>query len=277
MEKISFQQSYSYTLFSAQLAKIGNPTTENATASAFNAPIFEPLFAPHYMRVWVIKKGYGQVETTKGTVELFENHAYFFPSHSIISTNCPQYIEQFYVDFLQNPEEVPIEQQFLFDVVSLKADLITKLIASLIELNRKKESWSPWTPFIISNTITTILSQFLIGYNQNYERLNPALTYIARNYNKTIPLTHLANLCDYSPEYFSSLFKSILSVSPQRYIINTRLNHAKILLANTNKKIREIGEEVGYPDPMHFTKIFTNMLSMTPTEYRNSCNATSNS
>ena len=52
------------------------------------------------------------------------------------------------------------------------------------------------------------------------------------------------------------------------YIILNRLLRAKYLLQTTNRSMIEIGEEVGYNNANHFSRIFKKYTDMTPMEYR---------
>jgi AraC-like DNA-binding protein len=60
-----------------------------------------------------------------------------------------------------------------------------------------------------------------------------------------------------------------MHISPQQYLINYRLEKARNLLKSTNLSISEISEQVGYPDPLSFSKIFKMYYKISPTEYRN--------
>ena len=52
------------------------------------------------------------------------------------------------------------------------------------------------------------------------------------------------------------------------YLLNLRLDLAKVMLTNTELPINEIGSRVGYPDANYFAKLFKNVTGRTPTQYR---------
>ena len=58
-------------------------------------------------------------------------------------------------------------------------------------------------------------------------------------------------------------------MGPQEYLIQTRIARAKILLANPDLRIMDIAPQVGYEDPLHFSKAFHKCCGMSPKEYRN--------
>jgi AraC-like DNA-binding protein len=228
-----------------------------------------PFFEPAFSRIWIICKGRGHVSTRFGEIDLEENNVYFMPSNSIITTFLYEDMEQYYIDFFQNPNEIPVEQLYSFKYVAPESSLslLYALAKSLADIYKKEDDNSKR---IVSSTLTTILTHFIEKTSDKRLSIQPAVEYISKNYSKPFSLTFLANLCDYSPEYFSSKFKALFGVSPQKYIISKRLTHAKILLLSSNKSILEIGKEVGYPDPMHFSKIFTSEVGVSPSAYRKS-------
>ena len=51
-------------------------------------------------------------------------------------------------------------------------------------------------------------------------------------------------------------------------IKNLRLRDAKNLLINTNQKINEIAEQIGYNSADHFSRVFRQTYGMSPAEFR---------
>ncbi|HHX32422.1 MAG TPA: AraC family transcriptional regulator, partial [Bacteroidales bacterium] len=83
-----------------------------------------------------------------------------------------------------------------------------------------------------------------------------ALEFIDHNYEKDIKVNDIANYIGIDRSYLTNIFKRIMHISPQQYLINYRLEKARNLLKSTNLSISEISEQVGYPDPLSFSKIF---------------------
>lgn len=226
-------------------------------------------FDPSFWRIWIILSGRGRVITTTDEIDVEENKIYLMPPNTVVSTVLYTPMEQYYIDFVQNSDEISIEQLYNFRRVAKKEDfeLLLLLAKSIYNLYPNPNELSNFT---VSTTITTILAHFIDFSSEEYGKFKKALKYISENYSHQIPLTYLANLSNYSPEYFSAKFKTTFGMSPQKFIIHKRLSQAKLLLISTTRSIREIGEEVGYPDQMHFSKLFTNEVGTTPSEYRKS-------
>jgi AraC-like DNA-binding protein len=71
-----------------------------------------------------------------------------------------------------------------------------------------------------------------------------------------------------SPNYFGDLIKKEVHITAQDYIKSLLINHAKVLLRQTNMTINEIAEELGFRYPNHFTRMFHKATGQTPLKYR---------
>ena len=71
-----------------------------------------------------------------------------------------------------------------------------------------------------------------------------------------------------SPAYFSVLFKKTEGEGFARYLINVRIEQAKILLRESNLPVTEICRRVGYNDLKNFTQTFEKVTEVKPSTYR---------
>ncbi len=56
--------------------------------------------------------------------------------------------------------------------------------------------------------------------------------------------------------------------APQDFFIHLKMERARKYLLQTNLKVKEIGEKLGYEDPYYFSRIFTKHLGLSPANYR---------
>ena len=59
-----------------------------------------------------------------------------------------------------------------------------------------------------------------------------------------------------------------MGVPPYRYLHNCRANRAQQLLRATDLPVSEIGQQVGYTDPVNFIRHFRAITGTTPAKYR---------
>ena len=93
--------------------------------------------------------------------------------------------------------------------------------------------------------------------------------YIYHHYGeKEIGPEKLAALVYLSPGYLSAVFKEETGVTLNRFIREVRMNKAKELLENTNKKIAQIAKEVGFSNSSYFCRSFREFFGDSPESCR---------
>ncbi|MEL7269947.1 MAG: response regulator transcription factor [Bacteroidota bacterium] len=99
-------------------------------------------------------------------------------------------------------------------------------------------------------------------------RIKKAINYIHNNYDKRLTLNELSHISEMSLYHFARSFKSYLGKTPYQYIMEQKMERAKVLLISTTKSIIQIGLEVGYDNQSHFAKNFRKAMGQTPKTYR---------
>ncbi len=75
-----------------------------------------------------------------------------------------------------------------------------------------------------------------------------------------------------SPNYLSSLLKSLTGQSTQQHIHDKLISEAKQKLSTSNQSISEIAYELGFEHSQSFSKLFKGKTDFTPSQFRNSFN-----
>jgi len=83
-----------------------------------------------------------------------------------------------------------------------------------------------------------------------------------------ITIVELANLCNRSLATFKRDFQKQYHASPRGYINKHRLNHARMLLQNTDKQIAEISTDCAFENTSYFIRIFKREFGITPQRMR---------
>lgn len=93
------------------------------------------------------------------------------------------------------------------------------------------------------------------------------MKYVQYNY-ATVTLPILSQVFHYSEVYISKMFKKNLKQNFSLVLQNLKMAHAKDYLENTNYKISEIAQLVGYDSVDYLSRIFKKYYGMTPSDYR---------
>lgn len=99
--------------------------------------------------------------------------------------------------------------------------------------------------------------------------IHEAIAYIEQNFHNDISVEDIANNCGLNRSYFGKIFKESIGRTPQEFLLNYRMMKAKELLKLTGKSIGDIGNAVGYSNPLHFSRAFKNTYGIPPREWRN--------
>jgi len=94
------------------------------------------------------------------------------------------------------------------------------------------------------------------------------LDYIEENYAKDLNMAVVSNYISMNYSLFSYSFKQYTGSNFVNYLKEIRMREAKKLLTETDMKIIEISQAVGYDNEKHFMKIFKATCGVSPTEYR---------
>lgn len=89
--------------------------------------------------------------------------------------------------------------------------------------------------------------------------------------NYTNPDFHIeavAQMLYVSHAHMSRVFKKIIGISPVKYLIEVRLNHAAKLLKEPGYNVKNLCEECGFSDEAHFMKSFKKKFGVTVNEYK---------
>lgn len=95
-----------------------------------------------------------------------------------------------------------------------------------------------------------------------------ALSYIEQHFNENISLSDVAEHIFISKNYLCDLFKKELNLTFIDYVTNLRIEKAKYYLSQTDMKMYEISQAVGYNDYAYFSQIFKRHTGSTLSSYR---------
>lgn len=100
------------------------------------------------------------------------------------------------------------------------------------------------------------------------ERIEAVIFYINQYYAQPISLDILSKIACMSHNKLSNLFKQIYGSTITEYVQSLRINKAKELLLNSDYKIGEIANTVGYKLHGSFSELFKRNTGLTPNEFR---------
>lgn len=104
--------------------------------------------------------------------------------------------------------------------------------------------------------------------SEKYDKISPAVEYIAENYNTSITNEKLAELTGLSAVYFRKLFSEFFGTSPISYVHELRIKKAKEMLGGDYGSISDIAESLGYLNIYDFSRVFKKYTGIPPSKYK---------
>lgn len=105
---------------------------------------------------------------------------------------------------------------------------------------------------------------------ENMSVVDQIKDYIDHNLEKDITRESLAELVYLNPDYLARIFKKEAGESLGAWLVRRRIERARELLEKTSDPINTIALKVGYDNFSYFSKVFKDMVGVTPKEYRKS-------
>ncbi|MFC5530619.1 response regulator [Cohnella yongneupensis] len=94
--------------------------------------------------------------------------------------------------------------------------------------------------------------------------------YIETHFHENMSLKSISKTFYMNPVYLGQLFKKTYGAYFNDYLLEIRIQEAKKLLRQTDLKVYEVAERVGFCNPDYFVTQFEKVEHKTPTEYKNS-------
>ena len=93
------------------------------------------------------------------------------------------------------------------------------------------------------------------------------IAHLQRNCQQNRNVQFYANLFNLTPRYFSTIIKQKSGQSPQYWISHFVILEAKRLLSSNTLSIKEISDQLNFPDQSYFGRYFRLYAGMSPSEF----------
>ncbi|MET0813460.1 MAG: helix-turn-helix domain-containing protein [Microbacterium sp.] len=156
-------------------------------------------------------------------------------------------------------------------VVRASAEIAPRVLAALRAATRASAGALPNSELFAVNALETALlwldTQNPLRGGMD-ERLLRVVEHIGAHLTEPLDLARLASVANLSTSRLSHLFAAELGIPPQRYVERERLHRAAQLLASTDRAVGAIAHDVGWDDPLYFSRRFALRHGESPSSYR---------
>lgn len=97
--------------------------------------------------------------------------------------------------------------------------------------------------------------------------LRKAQSFIVSQSARPLSVEEVARSADTSPRNLHHLFRMHLNQTPQKYMERIRMDHAKTMLLEGRRSMKEIAGALGMRSQSYFTQVFRRVTGTSPTEF----------
>lgn len=155
-------------------------------------------------------------------------------------------------------------------VIHLKNN--TSMTKHFLELEREFSSKMLYFEKITANILSEILFacarciQLPLHTDEN-GIMREIIAYIHQNFDKPLTNREVAKQFHMHPNYISGLIKGYTGMPLHQYLINIRVYRAIDLLCEKRYSIGEIADKCGFCSIYHFSRMFTKVIGVPPSQY----------
>ncbi len=219
------------------------------------------------------------VEPNSGTAGYYSKLflMYINAVKTLNSHDAAKYINDFFAAMERGGETLYNRQRFCLNLIIKISDALYEIGCNPAILFNKTDSWA----LIRKTDSPEALKEFAVGITDvimsyietEREQKNKGLVekvkaLVDTGFADDASLETIAAQVYLSPCYLSVIFKRETGMTFKNYLIQVRIEKSKKLLADTDLKIYEVAEKVGYTDTRYFSEIFQRSTGKTPSQYR---------
>jgi len=115
------------------------------------------------------------------------------------------------------------------------------------------------------------LCESFASHNKDYKNhiVINVKKYINEHIDEKLTLNRVAEVFNISPNYLSVLFSKCNDIGFTDYINQSKIEEAKNMMKNSNLKIYEISNILGFESAFYFSRVFKKITGMSPRDYMN--------
>lgn len=185
--------------------------------------------------------------------------------------------DEYWVGFRGDIIENIVQQQFLLrekPVVEIGlSETIIQLFTDVIEITKEeKTGYQPLVSGIVMHLLGEIHSltkqQLYTEEDITESIINKARIIFRTNIEQNIDMEEIARELCVSYAWFRKAFKTYTGIAPHQYLLQLKIEKAKMLLSNHSQSIKEVAFGLNFESAFYFSKLFKEKVGISPKEYR---------
>lgn len=239
-----------------------------------NTPCYQLRMDSPIGCVQYVISGSGIIICNHNIYTVQEGDTFLLPegTNQIYYSNLDNQFERIWINFKGELAKALLDIYNLNDTVVFRNTDTLDIFAEIHEKCKKLQS-----PAEYKNQTSQLffkLIQFLADNKQTTRETTSDIEqirlYIDCNITKNIKISDIAHNFSFSQEHIIRFFKKSYGITPHRYILESKIRLAMIMLKMTDMRIYEIAEKLSFSDSHHFSTQFKKLMGYKPSLYRSS-------
>jgi AraC family transcriptional regulator len=235
-------------------------------------------FAPHDRVTWSVEGKSQQTSLPAGSVFLYGDRQLIWhhrdkPSEYVNLTLDPALLQQIAIEHGLS-SATAVEHRVIFQdptILHVAQLLKTEVLSGGLAGNLYVESLRNLLAVHLLRNHTGDRAQPQAGVVElEGLKLKQLKDYIEAHLAEDLAIATLAALIPMSQFHFARAFKAATGEPPHRYIMQRRIERAKILLSVARLSVAEVSYQTGFSSQSHFTAQFRKTIGITPKQFRDS-------
>ena len=203
------------------------------------------------------------------SITFMEDVKVFFPTfHTVIDSGIPLYIRE-------HPYWEIAEEEITFLEEQQKRILQKRELLKTLSVRHESIILEQQMQLIIKETVLEIVFNYFhhhpftpSSFNRHSFLIYNFMTSLLRNYRSERSVRFYAEESQLSTGHFTHIVKSATGKTPSEWAVLFTITNAKNLLEKSDLRIKEIAEELHFPEQFTFRKYFKRHTGISPKEFR---------
>ena len=216
-----------------------------------------------FHRVYYVYGGNAYYRDAEGTRRFLPGHLYVLP---VLMPYTTWHDPASPLDVLWFHVETPLRLcTRLWEQPVEEGTLLHHLLEGLRQLSEDVEQ----LPLLrqVFSVLLSVLAEQSSTTSRQVQDMQPVLDYIDAHPDQALQVDQLARFAGMDRSYFSRKFKSLLNISPNKYLLHQRMKAAARALT-AGASVAEAAAACGYRDEKAFSRAFKRYMEVSPAHYR---------
>ncbi len=222
-----------------------------------------------YWRLYRPENSFGYIRIKEQEIQLQAGKIYLIaPDTAFTSCTRGGRIEKFYIHFTAGGPYADCSDFMVELPGSTALHAVIDQLSGMLAGRQAGDSLKHLAGALVNLALEQLPREYLITHNNIESQMLAVWRLIKRDPTQNYTNRKLASMAHMSLGVFIKKFYSSFGITPQRFILDKKLDLAALYLLQSSESIDGIAERCGFCNRYYFTRIFTKYRKISPAAFR---------